>query len=1143
MSILNHFKDFGPTTWAINNRTSVYIFTIILTMAGLFTFLNISKEQFPDIVVPTVIVSTVYPAGSNPQDIENLITKPIENQLKSTSGLRKVTSKSLPNVSLVTAEFNPDVPTAIAKQRVQDAADKSKNDLPSDLDNDPQVTEVNFSEFPIMQVNIAGDIPLPQLNIYAKELEERIEGLKQITRVDLIGGPKSEIQVNVDLFKMQSAGISLTDVERAISAQNVNISGGDLPVGDLRRTIRVSGQFENMQQIRNLVIRSTRGNQMYLFDIATVDSTFEEKQDFARLDGKSVISLNVIKRAGQNLIDASDEIQKICKEFKQKRLPPGVDIILTGDTAEQTNVQLNDLVNTVIIGFVLVLFVLMFFMGLRSAFFVALAVPLSALLAFLFMPSLGFTLNVIVVFSLLLALGIIVDDAIVVIENTHRIYQEDLNLDIKTAARAAAGEVFVPVLAGTLTTIAPFFPLLFWPGIVGEFMRYLPITLILTLFASLFVAFIMNPVFAVDTMHRDGHKSGWKKGLLVPAVIFLVLGILGHLGGNVIVGNLFLFLLVMTPINYFVFTPLSKLFQHRFWPTLIGGYSRLVTFLTKGWMPGVTIFATIALLFLSLVVFVASKPQINFFPQGEPNFAYVYVKFPVGTDARVTDKLTKEVEARIYEVIGRDNPNVKSVITNIGIGAGDPRDPDRVVSPYKAKITVAFKNFEERHGYQTSEVLNKIRERLRDVPGAEISVEKEPNGPPTGKPINVEIAGDDFDVMANIQDTLIRLIQKAGVKGIEDLRSDLVRNKPEIAIEIDPARAQAEGLSRAQIALEIRTALFGKEVSKFRGEEDDAPIMLRLDQSYRNQLEYLLNMNMSYLDMSTGMFRQVPISTFASINYTSTFTGINRKNYQRVVTLSSNVLEGFTANDIVREINGIIAGMQLPDGYQVKMTGEQEDQQETTDFLGVAFLGALLLMYLIMSTQFNSFVKPLIIFSTVFFSLIGVFFGYAISGQGFSIVMTGVGIFSLAGIVIRNGILLLEFTDELQRRGVPIREAVVQAGATRATPVFLTAICAILGLYPLAVGLNLNFATLLTHGDPHFFLGGDNVTFWGPLAWTMIYGLIVATFLTLLVVPCLLLVYLNLRARLFKALGIAREKDAVVAEEVQEDIRTDEAEG
>ncbi len=1127
MSFLDHIKDFRPTTWAINNRTSVYIFTVLLSLAGLFVFLNISKEQFPDIVVPTVVVSTIYPAGSNPQDIENLITKPIENQLKSSSGLRKVTSKSLPNVSLIIAEYNPDVPTEVAKQRVQDAADKAKNDLPSDLDNDPQVQEINFSEFPIMQVNVAGDIPLDQLNSYAEELEERIEALKEITRVDIVGGPKSEIQVNVDLFKMQSAGISLVDIERAIAAQNVNISGGDLAVGDLRRTIRVSGQFENMQQIRNLLIRSTRGIQMYLYDIATVDSTFEEKQDYARLDGKTVISLNVIKRAGQNLLDASESIHKICQEFEANRLPPGVNIIITGDTAEQTSIQLNDLINTVIIGFVLVLFVLLFFMGLRSAFFVALAVPLSALLAFLFMPSLGFTLNTIVLFSLLLALGIIVDDAIVVIENTHRIYHEHPQLDIKTAARAAAGEVFVPVLAGTMTTIAPFFPLLFWPGIVGEFMRYLPITLILTLFASLFVAFIMNPVFAVDTMVRNERKGNWKGGLLVPAVVMLVLSLLSHLSGSRVVGNLFVFLLVMTPVNYFVLTPVARAFQDKFWPTLIRGYQRVLLFVTKGWMPVVTILATVLLLFASIAIFSASSPRVDFFPQGEPNFAYVYVKFPVGTDARVTDKMTKEVENRIYEVIGRDNPNVKSVITNIGIGAGDPRDPDRVVTPYKAKITVAFKNFEERKGYKTGEVLNQIRERLRDVPAAEISVEKEPNGPPTGKPINIEISGDEFDVMAGIQDTLIQLIQKANIQGIEDLRSDLVRNKPEISIDIDAAKAQAEGLSKAQIALELRTALFGKEVSKFRGAEDDAPIMLRLAPEYRNQLEYLLNMEMGYLDMSTGMFRQVPISTFARVNYTSTFTGINRKNFRRVVTLSSNVVEGYVANDIVKEINGIIANLELPDGYQVKMTGEQEDQQETSSFLGLAFLASLLLMYLIMSTQFNSFAKPFIIFSTVLFSLIGVFLGYALSGQNFSIVMTGVGIFSLAGIVIRNGILLLEFTDELQHRGVPLKEAVVRAGATRATPVFLTAICAILGLYPLAVGLNLNFTTLLEHGDPHFFLGGDNVVFWGPLAWTMIYGLVVATFLTLLVVPCLLLVYLGLRTRLFNLLGIKREKDAV----------------
>jgi len=1128
MDFLKHIKEFKPTSWSINNKTSVYIFTILITLTGLSIFISIPKEQFPDVVIPTIFVSTVYPEGANPADIENLISKPIENQLKSINGVKRVTSRSIPNLSLVTVEFNTGVETAEAKLKVSDAVDKAKNDLPTDLDQDPQIQEVDISEQPIMQVNIVGDLSVTQLNKYAEDLEDKIEGLKEITRVDVIGAPKREIQVNLDLYKMQMSGFSFGDVENAIAGQNVNISAGELRINELRRTLRVIGEFQQMSDIENILIRSARGNTVFLKDIATVTDGFEEKQDFARLDGQTVITLSVIKRAGENLIGASEKIMDIIAEYERTKLPPGAGITVTGDTADQTKVQLNDLINTVILGFLFVFFILLFFMGLESAFFVALAVPLSTMLAFLFMPSLGFTLNVIVLFSLLLALGIIVDDAIVVIENTHRIFHQHPEIEIKTAAKAAAGEVFLPVLAGTLTTIAPFFPLLFWPGIAGKFMRFLPITLILTLFASLFVAFIMNPVFAVDTMRREDTTTSMRRKVLRPMIIFGSLAAIFYLAGSLLMGNLLIVLLILVPIYFFGIHPVAHGFQQRVWPAFLRGYTKLLTFLiTRRAMPYVAIFSTVIFFFVSIGIFVASSPKVEFFPEGQPNFAYVYCKLPVGTDASVTDSLTKIIEKRVYEVIGKDNPYVKSVITNVGIGAGDPMDPDRVVTPHKSKVAVAFVPFEQRADFNTAETLNKIRENITGIPGAEISVEKEPSGPPVGKPIAIEIGGDDYDVMEGIQVQVINKIAQSGIEGIEELRSDLVRNKPEIMIKVDVPKAQSDGLSSAQIVLDLRKALFGSEASKFRdeNEDEDTPIMVRLDPVYRNRLEDLMNMEISFMDMSTGMFKQVPISSYATVEYSTSFTGINRKGFRRVVTLGSNVLSGYNANEIVGQINEVIKTLDLPEGYDVRMTGEQEDQAETMDFLGSAFLGALALMFLILVTQFNSASKPFIIFSTVLFSLIGVFLGFGLTGMTMSIIMTGVGIFALSGIVIRNGILLLEFTDELQKRGVPFREAIIEAGATRITPVFLTAICSILGLVPLAIGLNMSFSSLLTTGHAHFYLGGDNVAFWGPLAWTMIFGLIIATFLTLLVVPCMLYSYENFREGL-RNFSFRRRKNA-----------------
>jgi multidrug efflux pump subunit AcrB len=572
-------------------------------------------------------------------------------------------------------------------------------------------------------------------------------------------------------------------------------------------------------------------------------------------------------------------------------------------------------------------------------------------------------------------------------------------------------------------------------------------------------------------------------------------------------------MLALTPVYLYFLRPLTLKFQLSVWPRTVASYKRLITKLLVGKRPIAMIIGVIVLFVISLMIFAVSKPKVEFFPNGQPNFAYVYLQMPIGTDAEVTDSVTRIVEKRVFDVIGKNNPNVESVISNVGIGAGDPQNPDRVATPHKGKVTVAFVDFSEREDFSTAECLEKIRENVKGIPGVRITVDKESAGPPTGKPINIEISGDDFDELQKIEEKMRAAISKAKIAGIEELQTDLQRNKPEIIITIDPDRALALGMTKAQIAMELRTALFGKEISKFRDADDDAEITLRLAPEYRNQVEDLLNMQISFLDMSTGSFKQIPASAVASVDYEKAFSSINRKNQRRVVTLSSNVLSGFTANEIVRSINQLIPSLEVPEGYEVVLTGEQEQQKETSDFLGLAFLGALALMFLILVTQFNSLVKPFIIFSTVIFSLIGVFLGYAISGMTFSIVMTGVGIFALAGIVIRNGILLIEFIDELRARGMSPEEAIAEGGSTRMTPVVLTASAAILGLIPLAIGVNLDFNELFAHFEPHFFLGGDNVAFWGPLAWTMIYGLIVATFLTLMIVPAMYLLYLRVKKR------------------------------
>lgn len=1109
-------KRLAFTEWCIRNSTSVYVIILLISIAGLISYQRIPKELFPDIVIPTISVSTIYP-GASPQDIENLIAKPIEKQLKSINGIKRIKSNSVADFSLIIAEFNTDMDPKMCKQRVSDAVDKAKSDLPTDLKDDPQVQEFDFSEIPILNINIAGEFPLDKLKLYAEQLKDRIESNKEITRVDIIGAVEREIQIEVDLYRMNALGITLGDIEGAMARQNLNISAGELRIDELRRNVRVTGDFNRPEEIGEVIIRSFQGHTVFLKDIARVIDGFKEKQDFARLDNKPVITLNVIKRSGENLISATDKIYEILDEYKANRFPPGLVVEVTGDTSENTRVQLHDLVNTVILGFIFVVVVLMFFMGFTNAFFVGIAAPLSCAIAFLLMPTLDMTLNVIVLFSLLLALGIIVDDAIVVIENTHRIFHKHREMNIVQAAKTAAAEVFQPVFSGTLTTLMPFFPLLFWPGIIGKFMYHLPVTLIITLGASLLVAFAMNPVFAVSFMKYDdapGHKSSlnhYRKAFIVLISIALI----GYFGMGRGLGNLAVFCILLILLYHFALQKAIFIFQARWWPWVLNSYKSLLSRLIAGYRPFLVTLSVFALLFLSFIYYTSTNPQVETFPESEPNFAFVYCKMPIGTDARVTDSVTNIIEQRVYKVIGRDNPIVSSVISNVGLGAGDQDNPDRVATPHKSKVSVAFVRFADRNGRSTTEVLDALRREFQNgVPGAEIAVEKERNGPPVGKPISIEISGDDFDVLDGIAKSIVRGVEENGIEGIDGLKSDLQISKPEIIIDIDEEKAQREGITLAQIGAELRTALFGKEVSKFRDKNDEYPIQLRIREADRNQLEELLNLEIAFMDLSSGQFKQIPISSVATIRYGNSLSSINRKNQKRVVTLGSDVLSGFNPGAIIQDIREMTSQMDIPEGYEISFAGEQEELQETIDFLGLAFGAALALMFLILVTQFNSVGKPFIIFSTVLFCLIGINFGFGFFNITLSAVMTGVGIFSLAGIVVRNGIILIEFIDELRQRGEPLEEAVVNGGATRITPVVLTALATILGLIPLAIGVNIDFATLFSDLDPKFFLGGDNVAFWGPLAWTIIFGLITSTFLTLLVVPSMYIMSYRLRERI-----------------------------
>jgi len=1122
----NKIKEFFATSWAIDNRTSVYVLAVLISILGMMNYYFIPKEQFPQVVIPYIVVSTPYP-GTSPSDIENLVTRPIEKQLKSIADVKKITSNSVPDFSSIVVEFDPDLSIETAKQRVRDAVDKAKTDLPTDLPTQPQIMDIDISAMPVMYINISGNYDLDKLKHYAEIAQDKIEGLKEITRVDIVGALDREIQINADIFKMQAAKVTFGNIEQAVAYENMTISGGSLTSNGTRNTVRIKGQFADVETIRNIIVHSSSGAFVRLGDIADVSDSFEEQESFARLNGKNVITLNVIKKSGSNLLDASDQIKVIVDELKEREYPKGMDVVITGDQSTFTRNTLEELNNTIIIGFILVTIVLMFFMGFTNAFFVGLAVPLSMFVAYLILPGLGYTMNMIVMFAFIFALGIVVDDAIVVIENTHRLHK--FNPDINIAAKKAAGEVFLPILSGTLTTLAPFFPLVFWPGIVGQFMHYLPVTLIITLFASLFVAYVFNPVFAVSFMKHEYDSefqkgSGWKRIRTILIVMLVFAGIF-YISKSYGIANFLVFGVLVTLLFHFVIKRMITAFQEKFWPYMMNVYERQLRFILKGSRPIWILVGMIALFFGTVFLTGIAKPTVLFFPNNDPNNIYVYVKMPGGTHQNVTDSITKIAEARVYKAIGTNNPDVESIISNVTIGAEEEGFASTGTPFNKGKVSVNFVEHKYRStGISTTEYMEMIRKETADIPGAEITVGKNGNGPPTGKPINIEVTSENLEELIADANAFRDYLGAMNIPGVEELKTDFEMNSPEIIIQIDRDRAQRLGISTGQIGMEIRTALYGKEISKLKQDEDEFPIMLRYDKVTRDNINALVNLEITYRDMNTGMLRSIPLSTVAQIDYTSSYAGIKRQDQKRIITVYSNLLSGYSANDIVPIITSESKKFAFHTGTSVKLTGEQEDQEETTSFFMKAMIIALGLIFFILITQFGSISKSLIILSEVIFSIIGVLLGTIFFGMDIVILMTGLGVVALGGIVVRNGILIVEFIDAKKKEGMPTRRAIIEGGRTRITPVILTATATMLGLVPLAVGMNINFETMFTHLNPQIYFGGDNVAFWGPLSWTIIFGLSFATFLTLMFVPALYELDYSIRLKIAKRKNLKRIK-------------------
>ncbi|MDQ3099840.1 MAG: efflux RND transporter permease subunit [Bacteroidota bacterium] len=1148
-------KGFAISSWAVENRSTVMVLTILIAFTGLTAYNTMPREAFPEVVTPEIYIGTAYP-GNSPADMEKLITRPLEKEIKTITGIDEINSTSVQGYSTIQIKFDFNVSPTEALRKVKDAADRAKADpdFPTDLPAEPNIFEMNLSEMmPIMNINLSGDYSMDQLNLWAEMIEDRIEDLPEVNKVEIRGVPKKEVRISLDMNAMEARQLAFQDVASAVQQENVSISGGEVLVDGLRRSVSVSGEFTDMQEIREIIVKQENFDIVRLGDIAEVDFTYEEPNSFAREYGAPVVMLDVIKRSGRNLLVVSDSVKSILSAFQTTQFPRDLNVTLTGDMSDQTRTQVDELENSIIFGILLVVGVLMFFLGLRNAIFVGIAIPLSMMLSFLVLSAMGITLNMMVLFSLVLALGMLVDNGVVVIENTHRLMSEGQS-PIR-AAKNGIGEVAWPIIGSTATTVAVFIPLMFWPGIMGEFMKYLPLTLMVVLASSLFVGLIVNPMLAARYMRvaQDGpsRRLTFTVGpiMLIGGLLFSLAGHFGNIGVLFTLGNLAIAFALFGFLNHYVLYPASLHFQNVTMPRLEDRYRTFLVYTLEGNRPRWFFLGTLGMLFFSFGLIYLVPPKTLFFPINEPQYVNVFIEKPIGTDILETDATTRLVEARVFDVLSdprynevvpdtlfdgslvQDTVNflVSSVIAQVGEGTSDPAaGPSMAATPHKGRVMVSFVKFADRRGESTLELMERLREAMRGIPGVTMMVDKDAAGPPAGKPLNIEVKGDDVNGLITEGERLRQFLIAQHIAGLEEVKIDIELGKPEMPIEIDRAKARRYNVSTYNIGDAIRTALYGREVSTYKQGEDDYPVNLRLKDEFRYDPEILTSMRVTFRDQTSGKIRQVPISALATPHYTSTYSAVKRKNLTRMVQVQSNVLGDYNPNEVVQKVQNVMVEYEKDPRFTYEFTGEMKEQEKQMDFLSTALMISIFLVFMIIVAMFNSSSTPAIIVSAVLFSMIGVLLGLVIFRMEFVIMMTMVGLISLAGIVVNNAIVLIDFMMLLQERRkaelgldadarLPMHEVVrciEEAGARRLRPVLLTAITTVLGLLPLAIGLNINFITFFTQLDPQVFVGGDNVIFWGPMSWTVIFGLVFATFLTLVIVPAMYLMMTRLKDKI-----------------------------
>jgi len=1098
-------KEFGLSSFSIDNRISVLVLIVLAAILGIQSYLTIPKESSPDITIPNIMVITTYP-GVSPEDMESLVTRKIEEELSGISDIKEMTSTSAEGYSNINMEFNSDVNIDDALQKVREKVDLAKPELPTDAE-DPIIQEINFSEFPIMQVNISGEYGLVQLKEIAEDLQDRIESIPSVLEVNLAGGLEREVKVDVNLPKLKYYGLTFTDLVAAIQAENVTVPGGNIDVGIKKFLLRVPGEYESVEPIEDIVIDAPSDKPIYIRDVADVEFGFKDRETYAELNNNSVISLSIVKRSGENILETSSAVKSIMDE-QVPMLPPTTHYEITSDQSKDIRSMVSSLENNIISGLILVIGILLFFLGVRNASFVGIAIPMSMFISFIVIGALGITMNMIVLFSLILALGMLVDNAIVVVENIYRYIEE--GYDNFTAAKKGTGEVAVPIISGTLTTLAAFFPLLFWPGIVGEFMSFLPKTLIITLSSSLFVALVMNPVLCALFMNLDQAEEDSDQPKMTNRGRMVLGGIAGF---GLLIAMIFdvltwSMLLVAGALawlsNRYIMSPMGSWWQKEGLDKVLDKYeSSLRWSLNNGWS---IVGISFLILFSSFVTFWMFNPGVEFFPEDiPPARAYVQVEAPVGTNVEFTKTIVDSIENRVPAI--PNNSDIESVLSTAGSAITSGPGGNQGNSSHLGTVVLNFVDYQEREG-TTFNAMEYARSNFgKGLAGADITVEEQQQGPPSGKPINLEISGKNMDVLKRVSEKVVTMLENDSVYSkLSGLESDLPEPSPEIRINVDREKAAVYGLSTSQIGNTVRQAINGVEASKYRDGKDEYDITVRLDEEFRDNMSALQDLTV----MNEG--RQIPLSSVASWEMSEGLGGIKHIDQERVITVMSDVRSGYNPNAVLNEVQQVLNNYlnnEIPSGYSVEWTGEQEDQQESIDFLSMAFLIALFLIAFILISQFNSISKPFIVMTSVIMSTAGVLFGLVFFQMPFVIVMTGIGVISLAGVVVNNAIVLIDYIDILRvRDNMPLFEALVKAGKVRFRPVILTALTTTLGLVPLAIGFNLDFITLVgapaeffTNIGEYLYWGGEQAAWWAPMAIAVINGLIFATFLTLILVP------------------------------------------